>query len=432
MVVHRDRVPSPPPDPPGPSGRPALPLAGVRQPRPRAGALRGGNLLTGLWLAAAAVAAVVPLGRVPTWLALHLLLLGAATTAILVWSEHFTAALLHLPARPPARRWAVLASANAGALLVLVGVPGRWPALTVAGAALVSAAVGWHGADLARGTRTVLAGRFGYLVWFFVAAAVAFLAGATVGTLLATGRTPGDHDRWHALHVHLGLLGWVALTVLGTQFTLWPTVLHTRIGARSRAAARWCLLLCAGGLAVAAGGLLTWTRAVVVLGLLLFGLGCAAALRPLVEAWRTRHAGGPAAVMLGAATGWLVLAVVADVVLVLASPEPAVYVDRLSRLVPPAAAGFVGQVLLGALTFLLPVVLGGGPLGARALSGWLARGWPVRVALLNLGALLLLAPVPALRVLGAVSVAGAAAAFLALVAVGLLRSRRSTPSAPSA
>jgi nitrite reductase (NO-forming) len=31
------------------------------------------------------------------WLALHLVLLGAATNAIVVWSEHFAAALLRAP-----------------------------------------------------------------------------------------------------------------------------------------------------------------------------------------------------------------------------------------------------------------------------------------------------------------------------------------------
>jgi nitrite reductase (NO-forming) len=37
------------------------------------------------------------------WLALHLVLLGAVTNAIVVWSEHFAAALLHT--RPVGDRW---------------------------------------------------------------------------------------------------------------------------------------------------------------------------------------------------------------------------------------------------------------------------------------------------------------------------------------
>jgi nitrite reductase (NO-forming) len=43
------------------------------------------------------------------WLALHLVLLGGLTNAIVVWSEHFAAALLRVPAPasgpPPPGRW---------------------------------------------------------------------------------------------------------------------------------------------------------------------------------------------------------------------------------------------------------------------------------------------------------------------------------------
>jgi hypothetical protein len=47
------------------------------------------------------------------WLALHLVLLGAATNAIVVWSEHFAAALLHAaPTRERAPR------------------PGRWRSIS--------------------------------------------------------------------------------------------------------------------------------------------------------------------------------------------------------------------------------------------------------------------------------------------------------------
>ena len=50
------------------------------------------------WLAVSAVAAAWSLvGDVSHWLLVHLLLLGAVSNAILVWSSHFAAALLRLP-----------------------------------------------------------------------------------------------------------------------------------------------------------------------------------------------------------------------------------------------------------------------------------------------------------------------------------------------
>jgi nitrite reductase (NO-forming) len=41
--------------------------------------------------------------------------------------------------------------------------------------------------------------------------------------------------------------------------------------------------------------------------------------------------------------------------------------------VPVLLVGFVGQVLTGALTFLLPVVLGRGPAGARQATATLEQ-----------------------------------------------------------
>jgi nitrite reductase (NO-forming) len=63
----------------------------------------------------------------------------------------------------------------------------------------------------------------------------------------------------------------------------------------------------------------------------------------------------------------------------------------LARLVPAIVAGFALQTLTGALTYLLPVVLGRGAWGNRRLGGVLEVGWPVRVAAVNLGVLLLTA-----------------------------------------
>lgn len=60
-----------------------------------------------LALLAASAQQTLPVAR---WLAIHLFLLGAATTSIVVWSEHFAVAILQLP-RP----------ANGGA------TPGRPP-----------------------------------------------------------------------------------------------------------------------------------------------------------------------------------------------------------------------------------------------------------------------------------------------------------------
>jgi nitrite reductase (NO-forming) len=74
-------------------------------------------------------------------------------------------------------------------------------------------------------------------------------------------------------------------------------------------------------------------------------------------------------------------------------------------LIPVLAIGVVAQDVAGALTFLLPVTVGGGPAGNRRLTVILDRGWRVRAALGNAG------------VLGLVALPGGAARTAAWVAV---------------
>ncbi|MGD9955011.1 MAG: copper oxidase, partial [Candidatus Nanopelagicales bacterium] len=76
------------------------------------------------WLAAAAIVALAH-RQVPasTWLMVHLLMLGAVTNALVIWSWHFTVAVLRAPPAK-SRRGEVLrlVAVNAGALAVVAGV----------------------------------------------------------------------------------------------------------------------------------------------------------------------------------------------------------------------------------------------------------------------------------------------------------------------
>ena len=77
-------------------------------------------------LAAVVVAVLHPFVPAPRWLMIHLLLLGAAGHAIVVWSRYFAETLLRLPTDPSTRRGqcARLALYDAGVLLVVVGMVG--------------------------------------------------------------------------------------------------------------------------------------------------------------------------------------------------------------------------------------------------------------------------------------------------------------------
>ncbi len=392
-------------------------------------------------LAAAVVVAAHQLAPVPEWLALHLLVLGAATNAVFVWSRHFAQALLH--ARPGPERPAQLGLAvlNAGVVAVLAGVCAAMPPLAVAGAALVTGAVIAHVAGLLAMVRSssALAGQLGIVAWYYVAAGAALAAGSTLGGLLAAGtvRSPALGAAVVLAHAHLNLLGWLGLAIIGTQFMLWPMVLRTRMSEDAPRVARRVLVITACGLAVTTAALLVTPYLGVAHWLAAAGMACYAAglvvsLGPAVREMRARRPGTAPAWALLAGNGWLLAALAVDVAgLAGGLGDAGRVLGRL--LVPVLGAGVIGQVLTGALTFLLPVTVGGGPAGNRRLAAILEYAWRSRAVLGNAG-VLGLATLPAgggWRIVAWAAVLAGFGTFPVLVAAALAMARRPGTSRPA-
>ncbi|HET8600222.1 MAG TPA: multicopper oxidase domain-containing protein [Segeticoccus sp.] len=347
-------------------------------------------VVVGYLVAAVATVPFHVFGSAPRWLVIHLFALGAVTNAIVVWSRHFTITLLHLPEGSRRAAGWQLAALNAAVVAVLTGVTTAHPIVTVAAASALAVVIGWHLLGLVRAGRRALGGRFTPLVGFYRAAAVALLAGIGLGSALAFGVPAPWEPRLYAAHVHLNLLGWVALTILGTQFALWPTILRTRMVEGIVPTARRSLALTGAGLLALLVGLLLAVPAVVVLGLVGYSAGAVLALDPFVRTARQKTPRSTAAWLMAAGTGWLVVALAVDlggqVFNALAATHPAAgAADAVARIVPLLLVGFVAQVLLGALTYLVPVVLGRGPADGRRLSGVLDRFGAARVVALNVG-----------------------------------------------
>ncbi|HET8658073.1 MAG TPA: multicopper oxidase domain-containing protein [Micromonosporaceae bacterium] len=366
------------------------------------------------------------------WLAIHLLLLGAASNAILVWSAHFTAAVLH--SRTPASRRgeaARLAVLNLGVAAVLVGgaTPARW--VGVVGAGAVFGAVAAHLWVLAARLRTALPARFTITVRYYLAATVALLTGVPVGAWMLVV----DDDarpRLLLFHAHVNLLGWVTLTVLGTLLTLWPTVLRTRMAGGAVRAATAALPTAVAGLGLLGVGLLGWWQPLAVVGLVLLAaavLGCA---RPAVAVARARPPASFAGWSIAAAVGWLLVAIAVDAWTILAAPAAAAAADRFGVVLVPLLVGFVAQVLVGALSYLVPMALGGGPTQVRLRTAALDRWWPQRVVMANLALAVFLLPVPAyLRITTSLLVLVALGQFLLPAAGLLVASRRPVATGPA-
>ncbi|MFF5207590.1 multicopper oxidase domain-containing protein [Streptosporangium sp. NPDC000396] len=409
-VVIGDKTVNEPPGPP---------------PRPRASWHLRANAIVVAWLGLTVVVSLAqPELPAPRWLVIHVFLLGAVTTAILIWSEHFAAALLR--ARTPNPQWSVtrLGTLNAAAVAVLYGVAaGPWQVAAV-GATMVVAVVVWHAVVLAGMFRRALPGQFGHVIGWYLAAAGALAVGGTLGGLLAAHVGQGAmHERMHAAHAEVNLLGWVGLTVLGTLFTLWPTVLRTRLSGLTRRCSRAALRLAGTGLVLAVSGLLPGMRWAAVAGLALYAVAVAVALTPLAETVRRRRPHTAAAWTLAAGVVWFEIALIVDLVLV-ATHRVEDVGHALEPLLPLVLAGFVGQVLLGSLMHLLPAVLGGGPARFKQNAALLERGWPYRLGAANLGVPLLALPVPEpLGLLGWALVLASTVAFVALAVTALIRTR---------
>jgi len=357
-----------------------------------------------------------------TWLMVHLVLLGALTHAAMVWSEHFAHTLLRTRTTPATERSQTIriVALLIGSALVMVGVPTTiWP-ITVVGATTVGLAILWHGWVLWRALKTSLPNRFRIVSHYYVAASLCLPVGAGFGATLA--RDLGDewHGRLLVAHTLTNLLGWIGLTVTGTLITLWPTMLRTRMDDRAERLARQALPILLGSLAVLNVGALVGWRWVSVVGIAGYAAGLIwwgrSLVGPLKQAWPREYA--PASV--GAALVWGIGTLVAIGSLVALQPTWHAVSDSYPTLAGVAVVGFASQLLLGALSYLVPSLLGGGPSAVRAAHAWVDKWGAWRIVTINAGLVLyLLTSASWVRVVLSAVILAALVLFLPLLYKGV-------------
>ncbi|MCB1273019.1 MAG: multicopper oxidase domain-containing protein [Leucobacter sp.] len=385
------------------------------------------DLPTAAWLTLAVIASAAhrSLPAAP-WLLLHLVFLGAITHAILVWSQHFALALTRSTLTVGGRRTqnTRLILANVGIALVLTGVPlGVWP-LTVGGAALLIVAVIWHGISIIRRLRGALTGPFTRTVRYYIVSATCLPVGAALGAWIAGPGDPGG--RLTLAHAIINALGWIGLTVAGTLVTLWPTMLRTRADDRASANAARALPVLAGGVLVAALGAAAGVGALVGLGLIAYAAGLGLLGVSFARSARRTPPRSFATLSAGAGVLWWAACLV--VIVVRSAPawpigsELTPIVQAIDWAAPFLAAGFAAQVLLGALSYLVPVVVGGGPTPVRVGTTAFDRLGGLRVSTANVALFVCALPVPSLvRVASSVLYLVAMAAFIPLLLIALRR-----------
>lgn len=377
------------------------------------------------------------------WTAVHIVTLGVISNAILQWSWYFSRSLLRL--RPDDKHSG--AHQTARQLLFNVAVVGlvaaMWAASTI-GAVVSAAAIGliilWHVVALVLASRTALGARFAVIIRYYVAAGAFLVVGCIYAALITVPLLSADapptlvaHQNGLTIaHSLVNGLGWVGLTIAGTLVTLGPTALRTRMeedAVTLAVGALPVLIISVLGASLAAG----WEQfplagvfTLVYVGAMVWGVGI-----PLIQSVRRK--------MLAEASGWnFALGVLWSVagllwlaVLLLGSDGAGEFRNDARVVVAVIGVGGVLQILTGALTYLLPVVVGGGPKAVRAGNAVMERGAGFRMGLRNAALLLvtfeLITPGANGAVVGMWSALVAASFVLEIVAfaqAGLVQARQ--------
>lgn len=339
------------------------------------------------------------------WLLVHMVTLGLVTTSIMIWGQHFAEALLktrladQTRSSQVARIWGLTASI----VLTMAGMLAALPLLTVLGAVGVSAMILWYAFALGAQLKAALAPRFAFVVRAYLMAACLLPFGAVLGSVLAF--SPGEPWQGRVLLAHqvVNILGFVGITVSATLLTLWPTVLRTTIEpAKAMRASRFLVVMVIGTLIAMLGALVDNVLvglaglALYVLGQVVIGALLIALARQSARQVRREPLPLFPALSIGAGAVWflgstLALAVLWAVSIGSADGSPvtsplnfSLTAARLHDLSVPFVAGFLLQVLLGAMSYLLPVSMGGGPRALKASLAVMSRGAVFRVVTLNL------------------------------------------------
>ena len=197
-------------------------------------------------------------------------------------------------------------------------------------------------------------------LWFYGLALVCLFAGLALGAGMAFGLISGWYGHARLSHIHLNLLGFVTLTIIGTMHNLLPTVLQTPL--HSLQLARLVFVLWPAGLFVLIGGFSQSSLWVEIAGGGILIVASAAYAYNMFKTWLNAGTQGNAASdHLLVATCFLVLAIIMGVLVGVNSlwNPPALPFGTLHLVAYThmALVGFVFQTIIGALSHLVPVTL---------------------------------------------------------------------------
>ena len=331
------------------------------------------------------------------WLMVHIVTLGLITNSILIWSQHFTEALMKIKIPDEHRGTQVrrIFILNAGILVLMVGMVGQLSvpdlyAATVVGALIVGSMVAWHGIYLLKQVRQALPSRFGVTIRFYIVAALLLPLGAAFGGMIAYPNLSGTlHSQFLLAHEAVNVLGFVGITAVGTLVTFWPTMLRTKMVDKALTHSLRALYLMCGGLALTVVGAIFGMRPLAAAGLVVYLVALLIVAWVMVRTLRTKRPNEYPPMSVGMGFLWLIIGVATTAYMV--ATVPFAQLD-MRAVTPIFVVGFLLQLLLGAMSYLLPQRMGGGPAVVRASNKEFSRFAAARVTVVNLSLIVFMLP----------------------------------------
>lgn len=326
-------------------------------------------LLTGFgWLVVSSIVGIaILIGLVngtplPQWLRLahvHGALVGGVAQMILGGFLAFIPPLLMTGQKQRESYPLLFVTINLGAIGMIAGFYFRnYTVVGIAGL-LVVASFLWIARDAWAQARKSL-NRPPLNLWFYAVALLALFAGLVVGEVMAFRLAQESYGHVRLAHIHLNILGFITLAIVGTMHNLLPTVLNAPL--YSPRLARAVFILLPLGVAVLIGGFLNSSlRIEIAAGLILF-VGASLYAVNMFRTWlASGHMGNAASDHLLIGTFFLLLTIVLGILVATNSLSEPPYMPygslHLVAYTHMALIGFVLQTICGALSHLVPITL---------------------------------------------------------------------------
>ncbi len=325
-------------------------------------------LLTGFtWLVLASILGLAILiglvhgAPLPSWVRqihVHAALVGGVTQMIL---GGFLA-LMPLSHPPGSTRQAsqlpAFLALNTGTVAMLIGFWLHHYQIVGAAGVLVGVACVW----MARvaWSRSSHSAPSNWNQWYYVVAFLALFGGLAFGEMLAFGLMPESYGHLRLAHIHLGLLGFAIVVIIGAIVFLLPTVLHT--SGSSPTLKQPAVILMLLGIAALIGGFLNASVTIqLVAGGLLFAGGTLYTVN-LLRTWMgSPHNGTAASDHLFIGLFFLLFTIVLGMLVGVnsLSGQPVMPFGTLHLIAYThmALLGFMLQTSMGVLSYVIPLTL---------------------------------------------------------------------------